>query len=437
MSKPFRAEHLELRHKTYFAILYIPKDVRYVFGKNKFYKSTGTSDLKTAQVIAGQFVLGWKNLISAARFNSEDRLINSAYSLRNQSQNRITGHLAKDLIDEEEARIRYEEKDDVSADFFSDIAKGKHEPLSKLIKDWVSNEKARGLKQKTIDQMYKDVEMLLAGFKLANQFEEKRISRWIKNIVDLKSLSASSINRILCSCRSFARFLEATEEMPKDGFKLFLVPEQYKVGKKNNSKSKNKSLPWLTFKQSDVVNLHIKAMLNNDQSLADLILIAAFTGARIEEICSLKCNEIDFPSHISIVDAKTEAGVRDIPIHSRIERKIEELIKKSTDGHLISGLTKNKYGDRSNAIGKRFGRLKTINGFDNRHVFHSIRKTFVTCLENALVPENLAADIVGHENSNFTYGTYSKGFILEKKRGAIENVGYIYDLMGPPLRPNP
>ena len=54
----------------------------------------------------------------------------------------------------------------------------------------------------------------------------------------------------------------------------------------------------------------------------------------------------------------------------------------SQDGYLLSGLTFNKYGDRSNAIGKRFGRLKQSLGFSEKKVFHSIRKTVVTLLED-------------------------------------------------------
>ena len=78
---------------------------------------------------------------------------------------------------------------------------------------------------------------------------------------------------------------------------------------------------------------------------------------------------------------------------------VKRLRAASTDDYLLSGLTFNKYGDRSNAIGKRFGRLKGSMGFGDNQVFHSIRKTLVTLLENAGVSENLAADIVGHERA--------------------------------------
>ena len=98
--------------------------------------------------------------------------------------------------------------------------------------------------------------------------------------------------------------------------------------------------------------------------LVDLILIGMHTGARIEEICSLLCKDINLEEEsITIEDGKTDAGNRVIPIHPYIKDLVKALIESSTDDYLLSKLTKNKYGDRSNAIGKRFGRLKTKQNF--------------------------------------------------------------------------
>jgi integrase len=100
------------------------------------------------------------------------------------------------------------------------------------------------------------------------------------------------------------------------------------------------------------------------------------------------------------------------------------LIEDNKDGHVLSGLTANKYGDRSNAIGKRFGHLKTDLGFGSPFVFHSIRKTVVTILENAGVAENVVADIVGHEKTTMTYGLYSGGVSVAVKRDALAKLAY-------------
>jgi integrase len=57
-------------------------------------------------------------------------------------------------------------------------------------------------------------------------------------------------------------------------------------------------------------------------------------------------------------------------------------------------------------------------------VFHSIRKTLITLMDNAGVPEGVAANIVGHEKQTMTYGLYSMGSVLEKKREALAKAVY-------------
>jgi integrase len=99
-------------------------------------------------------------------------------------------------------------------------------------------------------------------------------------------------------------------------------------------------------------------------------------------------------------------------------------VDASKDGYVLSGLSENKYADRSNAIGKRFGRLKKAAGYDGTTVFHSIRKTVATLLQNADVKEDVAAGILGHDIPTMTYGLYSGGAALEVKRQALEKISY-------------
>ncbi|MBE7185478.1 MAG: tyrosine-type recombinase/integrase [Methylobacterium mesophilicum] len=128
--------------------------------------------------------------------------------------------------------------------------------------------------------------------------------------------------------------------------------------------------------------------------------------------------------YISIEDDKTEAGTRQVPIHSKLAPTLKRLKDASKDGFIIAGLEANKYGDRSDPVGKRFGRLKSNMEFGETYVFHSIRKTVTTMLENASVPENVTADIVGHEKPRITYGLYSGGTSLKLKARAIEKLRY-------------
>jgi len=161
----------------------------------------------------------------------------------------------------------------------------------------------------------------------------------------------------------------------------------------------------------------------DDLILSDLITLAAYTGCRIEELCGLKLANVR-TDRFELVDAKTEAGWRTMPIHDHIKQTVARLVDTSRDGYLLSGLTFNKFGDRSNAVGKRFGRLKKGLGYGPDQVFHSLRRGFATQLENAGQPENVAARLMGHTQDNQSFGNYSDGLVFEELRIAINRVDW-------------
>lgn len=63
-------------------------------------------------------------------------------------------------------------------------------------------------------------------------------------------------------------------------------------------------------------------------------------------------------------------------------------------------------------------------GYPDDKVFHSIRKTVGTPLEQAAVLEGVAADILGHDKNTITYGLYSGGSSVEQKRDAVNKLKY-------------
>jgi integrase len=420
--KTFRPNHLELRHKTYFALLVVPKDVRHIIGKSKYFETTETGDLKVAQLKANYAVIKWKAEIAAARTRTSDPDINSAIELKRMFKT-SPPHLVQDVIEAETSRIE-NEIGLLSAETFNVIATGKRQPLSSFIDEWVKNEQRRGLAEKTIAQMKSDVEVLISFLPTSNLLVYEHTNLWIKHVTKTANLSPASVTRIIGSCRNFFKHLKFIGEVSEDAKEPFIVPKESKLSKKRNSKAQNKTESWLPFSASEVERLYSEAIARKDWTLGQLILIGAYTGARIEEICSLKKEHTNLDEKsIKITDSKTEAGVRIIPIHQTLLPVINELMT-TRDEYIISNLTKSKFDDRSNAIGKRFGRMKTKLGYSKRHVFHSIRKTFTTQLENAGVNENVTADIIGHEKPRMTYGLYSGGTNLDVKREAVSKVSY-------------
>ena len=62
-------------------------------------------------------------------------------------------------------------------------------------------------------------------------------------------------------------------------------------------------------------------------------------------------------------------------------------------------LRADKYGKRSSAFSKWFGRYKRASGLkDPKLIFHSLRHTFVNTLKQLEVSEAVIAELVGHKN---------------------------------------
>jgi integrase len=179
------------------------------------------------------------------------------------------------------------------------------------------------------------------------------------------------------------------------------------------------------YTRADTLKLHQAALDNGDKSLADLIALGWYTGARIEELCRLNKASLITVDGIRCFDfpkSKSKASKRVVPIHPSLLLTIDQLSKDSTDTFLIPTSSHDHYGKRSHAISKAFGRLRTAAGFSKLHVFHSFRHTVVTELIRADVPDSLAKELVGHETGSVTHDVYSKGASAAQKLAAISKL---------------
>jgi hypothetical protein len=70
-------------------------------------------------------------------------------------------------------------------------------------------------------------------------------------------------------------------------------------------------------------------------------------------------------------------------------------------------------------MGKRFGGMKTALGYDERHVFHSIRYTVAGMFQDAGCAEGVAADIVGHLKPGLTFGLYGGITTMKLRYGEL------------------
>lgn len=422
------SKNIERRGNTWFATLHVPEDVRHIIGKSKFFQSLKTTDKRIAETRAAPLVASWKAQIQAARGIS-DPFLEKALLIRTIVEKAAVeaepGHYSKRDLELEAAQEIADQlaKDESDKKLFLDIARGKQTLLTSFYDEWASH-----LTQapKTIDQMKKDVKLMVDHFKTIEGISKAAVIDWVRELMtgspERKPYTHSSLERIFKFSRSFWSYLQDIGKADPER-QPFTLPNFAKRASAKSNGTTRSADGWIPFEPSEVVALLNAATEKGDHQLADLIRLGMYSGARIEELCSLKADDCT-EAVLKITDSKTEAGIREVPVHSMLVDVVNRLKAASTDGYLISDLSFNKYNDRSNAIGKRFGRLKKSLGFPEKKVFHSIRKTLVTLLENAGISENLAADIVGHEKPRITYGLYSGGATLAVMREALERVVY-------------
>lgn len=256
----------------------------------------------------------------------------------------------------------------------------------------------------------------VATYFQANKLHLDRVGV-LQYLESIKSLAINTKRRKLSSGKLYFEFLREeglVGENTANPFTGHTLKERQKVAAKAIRQP---------FKRTHIERLYAEAIRRDDAPLADCILIGAYTGMRIEEICQLKGHDIE-DQLFTVSDAKTAAGLRAVPIHAAIAKHIDALSKASVDGYLIPSSADNKYKRRSESISKRFATIRTALGFGPEFVFHSIRKTVATLFEQAGIPEHTAADILGHEKPTMTFGLYSAGSSMEQRKIAIAALHY-------------
>jgi len=421
--------YIQLKYNTFHVVMEIPADIRAKFsGKRRFTKSLQTDKLATAERRKWVFVGKWKEAFAAARKGDDHLSKMQQFIAANSSEfpRTIKEADGSTWIETAEDFLLWGYVSDVGTEYDGDktgdpavwdaykVVTGEWIKLSERIDAW-KERKARidQVAPKTLDQMVSDVEHLCRKFTYLHDVTSEAVVEWI--LSDQKSMATN--NRRATSYRSFMSFLGDKNPLPK----LFNNADIPK-----DQRKKSRSQRRQPFSNADVIKLYNSCA---DQTLKDLIALDAYTGCRIEELCDLLVEDVNLETGAFHIKAgKTDAAIRDAPLHPKVRPLMERLCKQSSDGYVLSGLSAaNKYGKRSNGIGKKFGRLKSSLGYDGRYVFHSFRKTVITQLENARYHKNLVQRLVGQEiaeGDSMAFGRYSGGVTLDVLRDMVEKIDY-------------
>jgi integrase len=428
--------------------------------KRRFKRSTETGDRKIAENIARAYATRWQAAIDVA-LNSSDFYLRKYAKLLGLSEapssyEELLKHIGGVNIGEV---MSHDLGDGRTVETVVETGQVRIVPtppapvhggnrFASLIQDWIKERVADGWTPKTADMRRSDVEQFAKAFPYVESVTLDSVSDWIGRLKGDEMLSAATIDRKLGALRGYWQHIRRANKVPR-GTSPFDKTALDLPKKKSNGDDAREA-----FSADDVVKLHSAALKGfvqtmrdgkpctpakrpENRALADLIYLAAYTGGRIESLCSLGVEDCHFNSSVKDENGKTqtvsyfrirhdksEAGKRDVPIHPMLAPVLRRLIGKRKSGFVFADLPEGKYGRRSHTIGNDFSDLKIALGFDARFVFHSFRRTVSTLLQNAGVPEPVAANIVGHKITTLTYGLYSAGASLPVKYAAIKKLRY-------------
>ncbi|HEE9965246.1 TPA: site-specific integrase [Citrobacter freundii] len=366
---------------NYLVRIAIPSYMRHLFqGKRYFMKSTGTRDIRQARLFRDAIALEWtrlRNLLKPQGGSSVDQIIDD---LRRVSE------YAKEA----------------PASFGASVQVC---PSLLKMRDLYLLQYSKKRKLTTLSKTNKAVEVLLTHLKKKDvqlrDINRTIVTGWLDKLKTERAPQTiqnyiSALAQIWDLARN--RYHDAPQDNPWRGHAL---------------EAKSSKVSYEVFAPGELAKVY--ALL--DDEMKAVTAIGAYSGMRINEICTLRESSIKTIEGVlcfEITEGKTKSAARIVPVHSKLIPLVKSLLKTTHSGFLFyhASITDRADGKRSTWHTQQFTRAKRKALGElaaERKVFHSLRHAFVQQLDRAQVPEDRIALLVGHERgSTESFKTYSK-----------------------------
>lgn len=377
----------------------IPSYMRHLFqGKRYFMKSTGTRDIRQARLFRDAIALEWtrlRNLLKPQGGSSVDQIIDelrrvSVYAKEAPASFGASIQACPSLLKMRDLYLlQYSEKRKLTT-----LSK-----TNKAVEVLLTHLKKKDVQLRDINRT------IVTGW--LDKLKTERAPQTIQNYI-------SALAQIWDLARN--RYHDAPQDNPWRGHAL---------------EAKSSKVSYEVFAPGELAKVYDLL----DDEMKAVTAIGAYSGMRINEICTLRESSIKTIEGVlcfEITEGKTKSAARIVPVHSKIIPLVKSLLKTTHSGFLFyhASITDRADGKRSTWHTQQFTRAKReVLGEPaaERKVFHSLRHAFVQQLDRAQVPEDRIALLVGHERGNTeSFKTYSKNSAspIELAR-YIEQVAYL------------
>ena len=435
--------YLYKRHNVYWVRVRVPDKVRAIVGKTQFSRNLSTKDLSEANRKKHIVIAEFKQRIhfaekqidgTFASLSKEDQIRELALEFRASSKDNsedldfiltdIIEHKVSELYGEKESNAIFNSHHPewkgvnpnpkavkATQDAFK-IINPNYEPISIVAKAFLS-ERVKDLKTSTFKRKEGNINNFIKWFGNSEikDITKKNAGEYVTHLMHIKNPAPATIRNIVVDISSLFNWAEGRGYIDKNPFQKLNLP--------NNNNSTPPRRPWkdedlLLFLQSDKI----------DRIVFEATVVAMYSGMRLSEICNIQNKNVENKC-FHIEKGKTKASSRVIPVHPMIQSIIDSLRASSKDEFLIKGINSGGYDDkRSWNFQKKLGRLRDKIGMPDGVVFHSLRNTFATRMENLGIPTNHINQLMGHKHNNMSLDVYSDGMEIKHLVESINKLTY-------------
>jgi integrase len=445
-------QYLKKRHNVWWLRIRIPANAKDILGKTELWKNLRTSDLaeanrkkhkeiglmyeeieqakrdyegmvdklsKEVQISKYAEYLREANITSSDP-EKEDYLGAVKLELLEGKLDKLYGSKKADaILHSDDPQWEVQEPNSLAKKNFIEAHKltdQSYSPLSLVSKKFLAEE-SKSLKNSSYRRKKTHIEHFIkwTSNRDITKINKKIVGDYVTSIIQNYNPSSKTIRNIVSNIGSLFRWAEGRGYIEYNPFYNPILP-------KSNKESLVRK-PWsneniMTFLKSEFVGVN--------EFIATCV--ALYSGMRLDEICNIKKTVIN-DNCFKVLEGKTKASQRIIPIHPVLKPLVKKFLNSKVEDYMIKGIKGGGYDNkRSWNFQKKLGRLRKKIGIPKGVVFHTLRNTFATHMENLGIPRNHTSQIMGHEDSNMALDIYSAGLAIEPLVKSMKKLTYGKDI---------
>jgi len=399
-------DHLQLRRRTWYAVLDVPKDLREHYGKTKLIQSLKTRDHSEAKLIVGSVVSIWREEFRKLRGQDKTAALAAVYRDMRSKQSTDDDDGFYDFVFQKAEAIQAEGKridPDVSdetdktpeAKRFIQIATGQLTPLKTYVDDWIT---FQNVKAKTEYEYRRYIDELEKKFPHIEDVTKRSAGEYVRSTLAV-GRQPDTVGKKLSAYMGYWKWLQ------NNGYVDDQLANPWS-GLKPRKRDAQKEARRRGYTDEEAAQMLAAVRRTENRHPDDYLfsLVMAATGMREDEVAWLTANNIEVKDDIlwiTVSKSKTPAGIRYVPIVDAdvSERLLARKAAIDDDGYIFTTLETDKLDRRAHNVSKRLSRLLRLEvTTDSRLVAgHGWRHRARTKMEYAGVLSGISSIFIGHE----------------------------------------